>query len=80
MSERLPMRPYALSPLAPFPKRWRDHLGPIRVMGGPIEGYLLVRRPGAMPFAISVRQMLNAERHPTHGPFEIATPKDAAHD
>lgn len=78
MSERLARVPYIISPLAKFPKRWRDHLGPIRVMCEPVEGYLLARRPGAAPFAISVREMLNAEKHPVHGPFLLAdaTKKD----
>lgn len=76
--ERLEPVPYVLSPLAKFPKRWRDHLGPIRVMSEPIEGYLLVRRTGCMPFALSVRQLLNTEKHPVHGPFRLAdaTKKD----
>lgn len=82
--ERLEPVPYVLSPLAKFPKRWRDHLGPIRVMSEPIEGYLLVRRPGCMPFALSVRQLLNAEKHPVHGPFRLAdahskNPPEAEH-
>lgn len=65
---------YAVDPMAPFPKRWIDANGnPIRVMGEPIQGYLLARRPGCMPFAISVRHILNAERHPHQfGPFTIA--------
>jgi hypothetical protein len=66
---------YAIDPMSPFPKRWKDKLGNIRVITGPVEGYLMVRRPGAMPFVLHVAQMLNAETHPTHGPFEIVPPK-----
>lgn len=62
---------YVIDPTEPFPKRWRDHIGPIRVMSGPHQGYLMVRRPGAVPFVLHVSQILNAERHHTHGPFEI---------
>jgi hypothetical protein len=62
---------YVIDPLAPLPKRWADHIGPIRVMGGPVEGYLMVRRPGNVPFVLTVAQLLNAERHPTHGPFTL---------
>jgi hypothetical protein len=62
---------YVIDPLAPFPARWRDKLGPIRVMSGPVQGYVMVRRPGAFPFVLSVKQLLNAEHHPVHGPFEV---------
>lgn len=62
---------YVIDPLAPFPARWKDHTGPIRVMSGPVQGYVMVRRPGAVPFVLSVKQILNAERHPIHGPFEV---------
>lgn len=62
---------YVINPLAPFPKRWRDPIGPLRVLAEPAEGWLLVRRPGAMPFVLHVRQILNTERHPVHGPFTV---------
>jgi hypothetical protein len=65
---------YVLDPLSPFPKRWQDRVGPIRVMTGPIEGYLMVRRPGGMPFCLHVKHLTNAERHPVHGPFAVCTP------
>ena len=69
---------YVVSPLAPFPKRWLDKDGqPVTVMGEPIKGYLLARRPGAMPFAISVRDLLNANRRPHRfGPFTIAPKRE----
>lgn len=60
--------------LGPFPKRWRDHHGKITVMGEPIKGYVMVRRPGAMPFVLSVSQILNAVKHSTHGPFTLLEP------
>lgn len=65
---------YAINPMAPFPKRWLDKDGrPITVMGEPIKGWLLARRPGAAPFAIHVRDILNANPWPHRfGPFLIA--------
>lgn len=66
---------YVIDPLAPFPARWRDKIGPLRVMSGPVQGYLMVRRPGASPFVLSVKQLLNTERHPIHGPFEVVGTK-----
>lgn len=72
--QRIEAIKFVIDPLAPFPKRWRDHHGPIRVMTEPVEGYLMARRPGAVPFVLAVTQILNAERHPTHGPFALATP------
>lgn len=62
---------YAIGLGQALPKRWRDHLGPIRVMGGPHEGYVMVRRPRAEPFVIKLAELLNAEQHPVHGPFEF---------
>lgn len=56
---------YVIDPLAPFPKRWLDKDGqPITIMSEPTKGWLLARRPGAMPFAIHVRDVLNANRRP----------------
>jgi hypothetical protein len=57
--------------MAPFPKRWLDKDGqPITVMGEPTKGWLLARRPGAAPFAIHVRDILNAnQRLHRFGPF-----------
>lgn len=57
-----------------FPRRWSDRIGKITVMGEPIKGYVMCRRPGAMPFILSVSQILNAEKHPTHGPFTLLEP------
>ncbi|GAA2885502.1 ribonuclease HI [Aminobacter niigataensis] len=65
------MTSYVIDPTAPLPKRWRDERGPIRIMGGPHDGYVLARRPGCMPFVLSVKQLLNAEKHPHLGPFEV---------
>ncbi|CAI2936054.1 ribonuclease H family protein [Aminobacter niigataensis] len=64
------MTSYVIDPTVPLPKRWRDGHGPIRIMGEPQEGYVLARRPGCMPFVLTVKQLLNAEKHPHHGPFE----------
>jgi hypothetical protein len=63
---------YALSPAAPFPKRWRASDGrSFRVICEPSEGYVMARFPRAMPFVISVKQILNADRHAhPFGPFE----------
>lgn len=68
---------YVVTPLGPFPKRWLDKGGsPITVMGEPIKGWLLARRPGSMPFAIHVSDILNASRRPHRfGPFTVAPTK-----
>ncbi len=63
--------PYCLDPLAPFPPRWKDKIGPIRVMTNPVQGYVMVRRPGAAPFVLHVSELCNAKKHPHHGPFEV---------
>lgn len=65
---------YVINPLAPFPKRWLDKDGqPITVMGEPTKGWLLARRPGAMPFAIHVTDILNANRRlHRFGPFTVS--------
>lgn len=61
---------FVIDATAPFPKRWKCPSGPITVMAGPVKGYLMVRRPGAMPFVIGLWQLLNSEKHPL-GPFEL---------
>lgn len=76
MSETLPKREYVIDPLAPFPARWRDHISSFRVMAGPVQGYVMVRRPRAVPFCLHVRQLLNADQHPIHGPFVCLTPQE----
>jgi hypothetical protein len=62
---------YFLDPMAAFPARWRDKIGPIRVMAGPVTGYVMVRRPGAMPFVLHVSELCNAKKNPVCGPFEV---------
>jgi len=62
---------YVIDPLSPFPKRWKDQLGPLRVMCEPAEGYVMIRRPQAMPFCLPVAVLLNAERGEFHGPFRL---------
>lgn len=62
---------YFLDPIDQFPARWRDKIGPIRVMAGPVTGYVMVRRPGEMPFVLHVSELCNAKKHPVHGPFEV---------
>lgn len=74
MSEIKPAH-YFLDPMAPFPQRWRDKIGPIRVMAGPVTGYVMCRRPNAVPFVLHVKHLCNAEKHPHHGPFEIILAK-----
>lgn len=69
--KRLPRTLYTIRPGQVFPTRWRDHIGPLRVMAGPAEGYVMVRRPRAYPFVLPVPVLLNAAQHPTHGPFEL---------
>ena len=62
---------YAINPLAHFPKRWKDKDGnSFRVMSEPVEGYLMCRYPGAMPFVMHVSDILGSARRPhPHGPF-----------
>ena len=44
--------------VGPLWSRWRDKVGPLRVMTPtPVEGYLMVRRPFAMPFVISLSDL-----------------------
>lgn len=62
---------YFLEPLAPFPARWRDKYGPIRVMAGPVKGYVMCRRAGAAPFVLHVSELCNAKKHEYMGPFEV---------
>lgn len=62
---------YFLDPLAPFPARWKDKHGPLRVMAGPVSGYVMVRRPSAVPFVLHVSDLCNASKRPTGGPFEV---------
>lgn len=69
MERKREMQQYVIDPTAPFPKRWEDHLGKTRVMAGPVEGYVMVRRHGAAPFVLSVKELLNNKPHPMHGPF-----------
>lgn len=64
---------YVIDGLSPFPKRWADKIGKITVMCEPTKGYLMCRRPGAVPFVLSVAQILNAEKHPHHGPFVLGS-------
>lgn len=41
-----------------LPKFWHDDHGDIRLlMLYPVEGYVMARRPGAMPFAITVANL-----------------------
>jgi len=61
---------YLIDPLAPFPARWRDKHGPLRVLSGPVKGYLMCARPNCRPFVLRVSELLNADRPPTDmGPF-----------
>jgi hypothetical protein len=52
------MTGYAIDPTSPIHKKWTDENGPIRVLCEPAEGYVMIRRPGAMPGVISVRDLL----------------------
>lgn len=65
------MTAYVIDPLDKFPKRWKDPRGPIRVMGELTEGFVMVRRPGAMPFVLRVSDLLGATKNQQHGPFEV---------
>lgn len=70
MSDRAPINHYFIDVMAPFPKRWRDKIGLIEVMCEPVKGWVMCRRPHAVPFCLRVSHLTNAERHPIHGPFE----------
>ena len=66
---------YVVDPLAPFPKRWKDRHGAFKVMAGPVDGYLMVRRPGCLPYVLHVTEILNSANRPhPHGPFECLEP------
>ncbi len=59
-------------PLTEFPQRWTDKDGkPLAVMAGPVKGYLMMRRPGAMPFVLALADLLDWKKggHPS-GPFK----------
>lgn len=60
---------YVIDPTQPLPKRWKCKDGPITVMAGPVSGYVMVRRPHCEPFVLTLRQLLNTEKHHL-GPFE----------
>lgn len=55
---------YAIGPTETLPKRWRDAIGPLRIMCEPCEGYVMARRPGAAPFVLSVRDLLSGDFSP----------------
>lgn len=62
---------YAMGLGGKIHKRWMTPLGPIRVMGEPVEGYVMARRPQAVPFVLTVAELFNAARRPHQfGPFE----------
>lgn len=73
--KRLDAPHYVIDPDAPLPRRWLDHYGPIRVMCEPVEGYVLAKRPRCRPFVLHVSELLNAEPHRTHGPFQVVERK-----
>ncbi len=52
----------------PLPKNWEDRHGPARLMGV-IEGYAMMRRPGAMPFVYPLKDLLGSRAHGHSGPF-----------
>lgn len=52
-----------------IPRLYLDRNGePLRTVGKPAEGYVMVRRPGAMPRVIQVKELLNVRPH-SWGPF-----------
>lgn len=58
------MTGYVFDPTEPLPKRWKDSRGPIRLVCQPHEGYIMVRRPSAAPFILSVRDLLSGAYDP----------------
>jgi hypothetical protein len=57
------MSGYVYDPTSPFHKLWQDELGQIRVICEPSQGYVMVRRPGAMPFVVSVHYLLSGKQY-----------------
>lgn len=63
---------YVLDVLSPLPARWRDKHGPLRVLAGPVKGWVMVKRPHAgEPFCLRVSDLCNATKREPHGPFEV---------
>jgi adenylosuccinate synthase len=54
---------YAYDPTSPIHKLWQDDKGHVRVICEPAQGYVMARRPGAMPFVISVSDLLSGKRY-----------------
>jgi len=62
---------YVIDPLSPFPRSWQCAGGQqLKVMAGPVKGWLMVRTPGDPPWCISVSELLNATPHKA-GPFKL---------
>lgn len=71
MADRLPPVPYALNAGAPLPSRWRSPLACLTVLGGPHDGWVMVREDGAFtPYCIRLDDLLNKSKVTFHGPFE----------
>ena len=58
------MTGFAYDPTEPLPKRWIGKNGLIRLLCQPHEGYIMARSSGAMPFVLSVRDLLGGEYEP----------------
>ena len=59
------MTGYVYTPGSPLPKRWVDAAGEIRLlMTEPVEGYVMARRRGEVPFVISVQWLLSGRFMP----------------
>ena len=61
---------YLIDPLASFHTRWRDKYGPIKVLAGPVKGWLMCKRPKERPFVLRVSEILNADSIQGAGPFK----------
>lgn len=53
-------------------KKYKCKDGTISIMGDVISNYIMARRPGASPFVLSIKELLNITPHHL-GPFEPVT-------
>jgi len=60
----------------PVPILWHDDRGEIRVMSAPIDGYVMMRRRGCMPFVVSVKILMSGKAI-LSGPIRIGEHRPA---
>lgn len=52
-----------------IPKKWTDPHGPLRIVGAPAEGYVMMRRPSSAPFIVSISALRSGVGYLGKGPF-----------